>query len=386
MKQTRFRWGYVFLVTSVTFLLSAPCLWPQTSTGICCGGGRGCSPCGEASSGGSSGGSGGAGGYSGPSAEEIKAERQREAEEKHLDGLQRQAEQERLEREAEQKRAQEEFLREVQAAAVQLKGVSHDDLGLKGVGGNSKNFGLKGISPEVAAANINTSGPDASARDVSTASKQLTCAADITNHALKHVLDIVSTGGSQADLDEIKYLAGEASNALQGNPVGVQCASSGALRFEKPPDLKTVTPAYKVELDKIVRDSQNLYDTEQQAATAQHQVDDAKSRVTDLEAQRRPEGARPAPAAQTPPKTASDSDVDKAYAEQKAVQQRDQEKIDQVHEEQKKLQQQQFDALALLRKAQAELDAVNSQKLAETRSATSDVEQLKKLETGNVPQ
>ena len=78
--------------------------------------------------------------------------------------------------------------------------------------------------------------------------------------------------------------------------------------------------------------------------------------------------------------------VDKAYAEQEARQQKDQKKINQLYEEQKKLQQQQIDALAFLRKAQAELNAVNPQKIAETKAATLDVKQLEALEPGNTPQ
>ncbi len=271
-------------------------------------------------------------------------------------------------------------------AGNQLKGVSHGDMGLKGVDGNTDFFGLKGVSPEEAGAAIETAPPDASSRDVSTTTKQLTCAADITNYALKHVSNIVSGTGSQTDMDEIKYLAGEAVNALQGDPIGVQCKSSGLLKFTKAPDLKTITPAYKAALNKMVRESQNLYTTDQQAATARRKLDDAKKRVGDLKNQQAAQNSQRPAASQASPKPTGEAAADKAYAEQKAWQERNQQQINQVYEVQKKLHQQQFDALALLRKAQAELNAVNSQKMSETRAATQDVKQISSLESGNVPQ
>lgn len=376
-------------VTSVVAVYCAAPALAQTPvpTGTCAGGGRPAGPCTPRSSGSS--GSSSPGSYSGPSAADIEAERAREAKRKRLEELQRQAELERQRREAEQKRAQEEFLREVQAAAGQLKGVSGDELELKGVGDNTAFFGLKGISPNEAAPHINTSRPDASARDLSTASKQLTCAFSITNYALTHVSNVVAGTGTDADMDEIKYLAGEAVNALQGDPVGVQCNSTGALKFTKAPDLKTLTPAYKNALNRIVRDSQQLYDTQQKAAAAQQKFEEAKRRLAELKQQSTSQSTQTSDGSQTTAKSvpsSGDAAVDKAYAEQKAWQQKDQDKINQVYEQQKKMQQQQFDALALLRKAQAELNAINSQKIGETRAATQDVKQLSVLQSGNVPQ
>lgn len=370
----------IFIVSTIAGLFSVLPVHAQdptpVPTGICAGGGKAAGPCTPITS---------VAPDSGASTAEIEAARHREAEKKRLEDLQQKMEQERLQREEEQKRAQEEFLKQVSEASRQLKGVSHGELGLKGAGDNNDFFGLKGVSPDAAAATINASRPDDSAHDVGTASKQLTCAADITNYALKHVSNIVAGTGSQSDLDEIKYLAGEAADALQGHPLGVQCNSSGALRFTKVPDLKTVTPAYKAKLDNIVQESQRLYETSRQAAAERQKVDDAKKRVEDLKAQRAVEVAQSSTSSPTPRATA-DSDVARAYAEQKAWQQTDQEKINQIYQEQKKLQQEQFDAIALLRKAQAELNAVNSQKLSETRAATSDVKQLEKLESGNAPQ
>jgi len=91
-------------------------------------------------------------------------------------------------------------------------------------------------------------------------------------------------------------------------------------------------------------------------------------------------------ASQASPKPTGDAAVDKAYAEQKAWREKDQQQINQIYEVQRKLQQQQFDALAVLRKAQAELNAVDSQKISETKAATQDVKQLGTLDSGNVPQ
>lgn len=363
------------------------------STGICvtptyAGGDGRPHPCSSSGSSSSSRRNRGDSTYSGPSPAEIEAERERQAEKKRLEEIQRQMEQERLQREAEEKKAQEDFVMAVRRAAGELKGVSHDDPGLEGVSsGNTAFFGLKGVSPDEAAANIDTASPDHASRDVSTASKQLTCAADITSYALKHVSNLVAGKGTQSDLDEIKYLAGEASNALQGNPIGVQCNSSSALRFTKSPDLKTIAPAYKAGLDKMVRDTLALYNAEQQSALAQQKVDDAKKRMDELKAQRATQLALPSTDSQLSTKSVSaNGEIDKAYAEQKARQQKDQGNIDQIYQEQKKLQQQQFDALALLRKAQAEYNAVNSQKVSETRAATQDVKNLSALESGNVPQ
>jgi hypothetical protein len=327
-----------------------------------------------------------------PSPAEIEAERKREAEKERLEELQRQMEQERQRREAEQKRAQEEFLRQVNEAARRLKGVSHDELGLKGVGDQTAFFGLKGVSPNEATTMIKTAPPDASSRDVSTAKKQLTCAADITNYALKHVSNIVAGTGTGADMDEINYLAGEAANALQGNPLGVQCNSSATLKFVKAPDLPKITPAYKTALDNMVRDSKRLYDTQQQAVAAQQKVEEAKKRLVDLKNQPATQSSQQQASPQTstkPPPSSGDPSVDKAYAEQKAWQLKDQERINQIYAEQKKGQQQQFDALAVLRKAraeQAELNAINSQKVSATKALTQDAKDLKQLQSGNVPQ
>jgi hypothetical protein len=393
----RFQFGFFFLIVSVVLCCAAPASGQVPDAeghcvAIVCPGGREI-PCDSSCSSSESGSSGPS--YSGPSAAEIAAERAREEEQRRLEGLQRQAEQERLEREAEQKRAQEEFLMEVRKAAGDLKGVSHSDMGLKGVGGSDPFSGLKGVSPGVspseAGANMNTARPDASSRDVSTASKQLTCAANITTYALKHVSNIVSGTGAATDFDEIKYLAGEAANALQGDPVGVECKSNDTLKFTKPPDLKTIAPAYKAALDNMVRDSGKLYESQQQAAAAQQKVDEAKKHVDELKSQKAAQIAQAQRPSTSPPPTkpaqsSGDPVVDKAYAEQKAWQQEDQDKINQIAAEQKNLRQQQFDALALLRKAQAELNAVNSQKVATTEALTADVKKTRDALASTVPQ
>jgi hypothetical protein len=329
--------------------------------------------------------------YSGPSDADVRAERER-AERKRAEELQRQMERERLEREAEERRAQAEFQREVDRMKGELKGVSHDDMGLKGVGDNTSFFGLKGVSSSEASAQIKTASPDSSRRDVSTASKQLMCAANITNYALKHALNIVSGSGSSADLDEIKYLSGEATNALQGNPIGVQCDSGGSLVFTRAPDPKAITPAFKRAMDAVVRDSEKLYGVQQQSVEIYKKLADAKNQVEDPNSGGKdaaPEKQSPTPQStqqQQAPKSTGDSAANKAYAEQKAWQQKDQEKVNQVYEQQKKIQQPQFDALAVLRKAQAELNAVNSQKVADTQALTSDVKKVQEALAGNVEQ
>lgn len=322
--------------------------------------------------------------HSSASSAELKAARERAAEQKRLEGLEREQkiedEREQKERELEQQR----FNQQVRALAGELKGV----------GGNTDFFGLKGVSPDQASAMINDTAPDVNRRDVSTASKQLTCANDISNYILGHVSRIVSGTGTAADMDEIKYLSGEAANALQGDPVGVQCNSSGALKFTKAPDLKTLTPAYKTALGNLVRDSGTLYETDQQANTVRQKVDNASQSVDDAkkqesallpQAEQLLNSQRSQSAAQ-PHRSTGDSDVDKAYAEQKDWQAKDEEKIKQIYEQQEKLQQQQIDALGLLRKAEAELNAINSQKVGETKTLTEDAKQVGALESGNVPQ
>lgn len=136
----------------------------------------------------------------------------------------------------------------------------------------------------------------------------------------------------------------------------------------------------------MVRDSQNLYATDQQAAAARQKFDDAKKRTGDLKNQRATQGSQRPDASQASPKPTGDAAADKSYAERRAWLQKDQANVNQVHEKQKELPQQQFGALALLRKAQAELNAVNSQKISETKAATQDVKQISSLESGNVPQ
>jgi hypothetical protein len=320
---------------------------------------------------------------SGPSAEEL--ERQR------AEQLQRQQEQERIRQEAERLRAQREFEDEVRKLSGELKGVSNNDSGLKGVdGGNTAFFGLKGVSPTDASTMIKTAPADRSSRDVSTASKRLTCATDITNSALKHVTKIVSGTGSQADLDEIKYLAGEGTNALQGNALGVQCNSNASLTFTRALDLPHIAAAYKTAMDRVVKDSGTLYQLQQQAESVQQNVDEAKKQVDELKSQKTVQAQRP-PASQTPPnpaKSTGDPVVDKAYAQQKAWQQQDQEKINQVIAEQKKLQQEKpaCPPCALLKKVQAEQNAFNSQKVNATRALTDDVKKTEDIVAGNVPQ
>jgi hypothetical protein len=231
--------------------------------------------------------------------------------------------------------------------------------------------------------------PEESSRDVDTASKRLTCAADISSYALNRVSKIVSGAGRQADLDEIKYLAGEATNALEGKPLGVECNSSGALKFAKAPDIDKILPAYKAALDNIVRHSQGLYEMQNRAVSAQKKIDEARKRVEDPKNDQKPKEVPEKTAAAQPGEPAArstgDSDIAKAYAQQKAWQAKDQDKINQVNEEQKKMQQQQIDALAVLRKAQEELNAVDSQKVSTAKALTQDAREIQQLNSGNLP-
>jgi hypothetical protein len=344
----------------------------------------------------SSGGTRGSPSSSGPSAADIAAERAREAEQQQLEEAQKEQEAEAARLKAAQEEAQREFDAKLAEAKAALKGVSNDDMGLKGVGGSTPFFGLKGVSPDEVAADTKTPASDMSTPDISTAAKQLACAADISNYAFKHVSALVAGTGTQADVYEIDYLAGQAANVMQGQAPAVQCDSGGAPVFAKSPDPKTIAPAYKAVMDDIVKHSETDFQLQQQDTAAQKQVDDTQQRLADLEKQEAaPASAQSAAASpstsQDNPKPAQSSDeaaAANAAAEQKAWQQADQAKINQVAAQQQKMQDEKtkVDMLALLKREEADKNAIDSREVGETQALTSDVKKSEDILSGSAPQ
>lgn len=294
-------------------------------------------------------------------------------------------------RAAKKKQEQEAFQAQAKDAASKLKGVSPDTLHLKG--GNTAFFGLKGISPSDASTAIKTNPPDKSDRDVSTAEKQLLCAADISKRVFTHALNLANGIGNKDDLDEIKYLAGEAANALQGQSVGVQCNSSGSLTFTKTADPRTITPMYKAALDIVVRDSEKLYFLQQHAGTARQNAERA-AKAADEAKKRSIGSAQPAPASNQnskttqPPQQNRDADIAKIFAQQKENERQKRAEVDQVIAGQQKLQKDQpaCPECELLKKAQAELNAANAKKADAIKAVTTDVNNAEGVIPGKAPQ
>lgn len=231
----------------------------------------------SAGSGGSSGGST----YSGPSASVIEEQRRLAAEKQRLQDLERQQKLEEERQAAERARAEAEWKAGVADAAAHLKGVSSDNMQLKGV--DSSAFGLKGVSPDEAAGNpdfgIKTRSPDADNRDVSTAWKQLHCSAELANYAVEDVHKIATGEADARELDEVKYMANEAMEALHGNPIGVQCSSAPPVHFATNPDPQRMGPAYEKILTRTVHDGETLVASRQKAEVLKKQLADLQTQA-----------------------------------------------------------------------------------------------------------
>lgn len=213
-------------------------------------------PQGGGSSGGSSGYSPPA--YSGPSVDELA----RQARERQRLEDKRRAEQAR--KEAEAAESQRRFIAERDAAAQSLKG-----------GTGTPFFGagaLKGGAP--AGATIRDIKPAADVRDLGGAQaawKQLNCAASLSGSAFAAL-----TRRTGPDYDEFSYMTGQATNALNGDPLGVQCPAAPAMpkfnaakssikylllleRMKKDAaDLKQAQSARKANLDKLIKAKRKL--------------------------------------------------------------------------------------------------------------------------------
>ena len=292
--------------------------------------------------------------------------------------------------EAELEKARQAWLAAVRSAARDLKDVSHDSTGLKSVGGeNSPTFGLKGISPDEAAETIDTASHDILSRPLRTASRRLTCAADISHYLIQHVSRLISDSATTADMDEIQYLASQASNAMMGNSVGVKCHSTDAFRFPHTSDMNKLAADYKAATHRLVRDSQSLYDAQRDAAAARWKVSRAKQ---DLAYANKEQLAvfvsHSGPLQMSAPPASSDNDpsVRSAYEEQKAWQKKDQAKIAMVYQKQRQLQERRrLDAMAVFKASQEEHQATTEQ-IARTRELTQAVEHVLRLQSGVLPQ
>ena len=197
----------------------ADCGWQQKQVcgGVCCGG---------------------SGGYAAPNyyqqqqqaiqMQQQQAEQQRQAAEAARIERERQAELDRQQQKAEQRRQQEEaenqakFNRDKAEALSTLKG----SLGTSITSNSSGSSELKGTLTDTGIKNLQA---DQKSRDLEgshAAWKQLHCAASIAFDAVSALQ--ASLNDPRHDTSEFKYLSGEASNALNGARLGVECPPAPA--------------------------------------------------------------------------------------------------------------------------------------------------------------
>jgi len=283
----------------------------------------------------------------------------------------RRKEDERLAQERAAALEKEKFENGKKEALKSLKGVSSNDVGLKGVDPikdqSTAFFGLKGVGDT----GIKRIEPKKDVRDVSTAWKQLHCASYITSYVL--------SAAEKGDVDEVRYLAGEAIHALNGEQTGVQCATAppppatyGQTRVAH----EALVSFYKDVLDKSVRDAEKINSANQRLPQLKAQQETAKQRVADLQkASGRPTKHDASPAySQEKPK----DDVSRAAAEQKAYQEQDQRKINEVYKIQQEKQNAREEALQAMRAAQRALNEANSEKRTASQDLNHSEDLLKK--------
>lgn len=357
------------LIVVIVLVVCAVPRWAhaQTPTGDCIDYNGHVVRC-TARSGGSSGGST----YTGPSEAEIEAERARAAERERLAEAQRKLEQQRK-LDAEKKKQEEaDWKHGVAEAASSLKGVSSDDMQLKGV--NTGSFGLKGTSPDEAASNplygIKARKSDNYSRDVSTAWKQVHCAAELAGYAVADLQKIETGAADARELDEIKYLAGEANNALNGNPVGVQCSAAPAMPSMKGFDPVAMEPVTAKLLTRTVHDAENIVSSRQRIA-------DLQQKLADLKAQKPGVNAH-APINPTPAQQSSQTNQSSPLTA-------DQKHINEVFQQQKANEAKKSDYLALLRETQRALNEANSQKITSSADAEKVQKETQAIMTGQLP-
>jgi hypothetical protein len=151
-----------------------------------------------------------------------QAEQQRQAELANQAELERQQQEAALRRQQEEAESQAKFNRDKAAALTTLKG----SLGTTITANSAGSSELKGTDTDTGILALKA---DRSTRDLSgrhAAWKQLHCAASIAFDAVSALQ--ASLGDPKHDIDEFKYLSEEASNALNGQRLGVECPSAPA--------------------------------------------------------------------------------------------------------------------------------------------------------------
>lgn len=307
--------------------------------------------------------------YSGPSAAEIDAEREREAEQQRLAEAERKlAEQQRLDEER-RKQEQEEWERSVAEAAGSLKGVSTDDMGLKGVD-DTASFGLKGVSPDEAASNpqfgIKTGALSGSPHSVQGAWRQLHCAAEFAGDAVADLKRIETGQADARELDEIKFVVGQASAVIHGGTVTVDTSTCGGTG-PMPVKLTSMSLAHEAPvIDGLL--TRTVHDAETYVASRQ-KADALRQKLSTLKAE------NPASNAQGPASTSNPAVKPlPAPTGQNRQLSADQQHINEVYREQRENESRKSDYLALLRETQRALNEANSQKI----SSQSDAEKVEK--------
>lgn len=181
------------------------------------------------------------------------------------------------------------------------------------------------------------------------------CAAEFAGDAVADLKRIESGEAGPSELDEIHFVAGQASAVMHGGPVTVECSPAPAIDLSRGPDPSQEMPIIDGILKRTVHDA-DTYVAAQQKADALRQKLDALRAQNAAPATHKPASApnpaatpSPAPTAQNPPLSA------------------DQQRINEVYQQQKK--NERPDYYALLRETQRALNEANSQKVSSQADA-----------------
>jgi hypothetical protein len=192
--------------------------------------------------------------YSGPSSDELAREaRERERREE-------------ARRQADEAERQRRFIADRDAAAGTLKGTGTPFFGATE---------LKGAPPE--GSGIRDIKPAAEARDLGgpqAAWKQLNCAASLSGTAFAALRR--RTG---PDYDEFSYLTREATNALNGDPLGVQCPAPSAMPKFEPSKFKI---KFVLLLERMKSDAAELKRAQTERESNLDKLIEAKRKLFDL--------------------------------------------------------------------------------------------------------
>lgn len=311
----------------------------------------------------------------GPSAAELEAEREaREAEQRRIaeEEQRKVAEQQRLDAERKQ-REHDEWVRSRDDAYSSLKGVSVDDMDLKGVGGQTNFFGLKGFSPDEASATIKTDAPDAAPHSVTGAWQQLHCAAELASDVVADMKKIETGVAAVRELDEIKFVAGQASTSLSGGQITVECSAAPPLNVHlSGSDIERQMPVLNGLVTRAVSDAQTYVNSMQK-------VDELRRKLDALKAQK----AVPAP--QQPNSTPQNAPASTSQPGSGFSQSAEQQKINEAIQQQKEYQKSHEDYYALLREVQRALNEANSQKIASQADADKVQKETQAILSGHIP-